>query len=76
MTENGTLLLSVAAAAKLLGISRNLCYDLVHEGRIPHVRLGRRVLVSKRALEGWIERESGVAPNAADGVESSVQRGQ
>lgn len=58
MTENGALLLSVLQAAKLLGISKNLCYDQINEGRIPHVRLGRRVLVSRVALEAWIARES------------------
>lgn len=48
MTENGdTLLLGVADAAKLLGISKGLAYDLIAEGRLPHVRLGRRVLVPR-----------------------------
>ena len=60
MTENGELLLSVAQAAALLGISKNLCYDLVSSGRIPHVRLGRRVLISRVALEAWIAGESGI----------------
>lgn len=58
MTETGALLLSVIQAAKLLGISRNLCYEQINEGTIPHVRLGRRVLVSRVALEQWIARES------------------
>ena len=60
VNENGTapLLLSVDQAAKLLGISRNLCYEQISEGTIPHVRLGRRVLVSRVALEQWIARQS------------------
>lgn len=60
MIEKGDapLLVSVLQAASLLGISRNLCYEQINEGTIPHVRLGRRVLVSRVALEQWIARES------------------
>ena len=57
MTENGKLLLSVTEAARLLGISRNLAYSLISEGRLPSIRLGRRVLVARQALERWIERQ-------------------
>ena len=59
---NGSaLLISVAEAARLLGISRNLAYDLVREGRIPHIKLGRRVLVPRLGLENWIAEEAGIA---------------
>ena len=78
MSANGVngaaLLLNVEEAAKLLGISRNLCYDQINEGLIPHVRIGRRVLVSRVALEAWIARESGVGP-AAPAVLSSRPQG-
>ena len=61
MSENGAaLLFSVAEAANLLGISRNLAYDLVREGRLPHIRLGRRVLVPRFALEQWVAMEAGL----------------
>ena len=43
--------LSVDDAAWLLGISRDLAYDLVAAGQIPSVRLGRRIVVPRRALE-------------------------
>lgn len=39
------LCVSLLIAAELLGISRGLCYRLVHEGAIPSVRLGRRILI-------------------------------
>ena len=69
MTGNGTaLLISVAEAAKLLGIGRGLAYDLVCEGRLPHVKLGRRILVPRRALEDWITREAGVASSGGSVV--------
>ena len=74
MTENGAaLLLNVEKVAKLLGISRNLCYDQINEGLIPHVRIGRRVLVSKVALEQWIARESGVGDTETTMLSSRPQ---
>ena len=70
MTENGgpPLLLSVLEAARLLNIGRGLCYQLVQENRLPHIRLGRRVLISRQALEQWVQCE--VAVVAHDGVRS------
>jgi excisionase family DNA binding protein len=45
------LLLSVPRAARLLGIGVTFAWELVHAGAIPSVRLGRRVLVPRTALE-------------------------
>ena len=76
MTENGNapLLLSVVQAAKVLGISKNLCYEQINEGLIPHVRIGRRVLVSRVALRDWIARESGVGDTDPVVLPSRPQR--
>lgn len=48
--EPERLTLTVEEAAGLLGISRNLAYELVADGRLPSIRLGRRVLVPRQAL--------------------------
>ena len=48
--------LSVEEAAALLGISRDLAYDLVASRQLPSVRLGRRLVVPRRALEEALER--------------------
>ena len=45
------LTLSVEETARLLGIGRNLCYDRVKTGEIPSLKIGRRLLVPKAALE-------------------------
>lgn len=45
------LTLSVEEAARMLGIGRNLCYDRVKTGEIPVIRIGRRLLVPRAALE-------------------------
>ncbi len=58
------LALSVEEAGALLGISRDLAYDLVARHELPAVRLGRRLVVPRRALEEALLR--GVA---ADGHE-------
>ncbi len=51
-------LLTVPEAARLLRISRNLAYELIRQNALPHVRLGRRILIPRRGLENWIEREA------------------
>lgn len=48
------LLVSVREAARLLGIGRDTAYGLIREGRLPAVRIGRRVLVPRAALEPWV----------------------
>lgn len=49
--ERERLCLSVPEAAKLLGISRGLGYELARCGKLPVIRFGRRLLVPKAALE-------------------------
>jgi len=45
------LTLSVEEAAKLLGISRGLCFQSVKTGAIPSIRFGKRILIPRLALE-------------------------
>lgn len=45
----------VEEAAARLGIGRTLAWKLVRAGRIPSIRLGKRVLVPVRALERLAE---------------------
>jgi len=49
--DNPRLTLTVNEAAKILGISRGLAYQMVKMGRIPSVHFGKRVLVPRSALE-------------------------
>ena len=44
------LVVSVAEAGRLLGVSRAFAYDLAARGELPTIRLGRRILVPKAAL--------------------------
>lgn len=49
------LVLTIPEAAKLLRVSRNFGYELARQGKLPVIKLGRRLLVSKVALERLIE---------------------
>jgi excisionase family DNA binding protein len=46
---------TVSEAAVLLGVSRAHAYELVARGQLRHVRLGRRVVVPKRAVDELLE---------------------
>ena len=59
-----SLVLSVREAAVLLGISKDLAYELVRTGDIPSVRFGRRVLVPKRQLVALVEGAVGSMPSS------------
>lgn len=50
------LLLTVEEAAERLGIGKTLAWELVWDGVLPSVRLGRCVRIPLRALEDWIAR--------------------
>jgi excisionase family DNA binding protein len=38
-------------AGQTLGLGRNATYDAIARGQIPAIRIGRKLLVPKRALE-------------------------
>jgi excisionase family DNA binding protein len=42
---------TVPEAAQLLGLSRNRTYEAIAAGEVPALRIGRRVLVPRAALE-------------------------
>jgi excisionase family DNA binding protein len=49
------LTLTVEEAAETLGISRAFAYESVRRGDIPSIRIGRRILVPKVALERMLD---------------------
>ena len=46
--------ISVPQAAALLGVSRGAVYKAARSGELPSIRLGRRVLVPRAALDRLI----------------------
>lgn len=49
----------VEEVAQLLGISRSFAYEAVQRGEIPSMRIGRRILVPKVALERFLSMRDG-----------------
>ena len=64
------LCFSIPETARMLGISRGLAYELARSGQIPVLRLGKRLLVPKIALE----RMLGQAKTPGDKREASHSR--
>ncbi len=62
--------MTVEEAAERLGISRTLAYELASTGRLPApvLRLGRRIVVSRLALERVLNAESTTREEDSDGA--------
>jgi excisionase family DNA binding protein len=58
------LVLSVAEAAEMLGISRTLAYELVARQELPALRLGGRIVILLRPLQRLLD--GGPAKHAVD----------
>jgi excisionase family DNA binding protein len=50
-TDSLCLTVSVEEAGRILGISRGAAYTHARDGSLPSIRLGKRLLVPKAALE-------------------------
>ncbi len=55
-SRDDRLVWSVEEAGRQLGISRAHAYQLVARGELPHLRLGHRIVVPKRAIDALLER--------------------
>ena len=42
---------TVPQVAKILGINRNLAYELARRGTLPSIRLGKRLVCPKKAID-------------------------
>jgi excisionase family DNA binding protein len=60
-TLGSCLTLTVAQAAKLLGISRNSAYEAAKRGQLPILKIGSRILVPRVALEEMLTRSAAKA---------------
>ncbi len=57
MTQDEKLTMSIPEAAALLGCSRNHAYKMVHEGVIPTIKIGRKLVVPKERFLKWVNGE-------------------
>jgi excisionase family DNA binding protein len=61
MTESPAVL-TVPEAAQLLRLARNTAYAAARRGQIPTVRIGRRILIPRAALERMLEQAAPQPP--------------
>jgi excisionase family DNA binding protein len=73
-TDIDPLVVSVAEAARMLGISKTLAYGLVARQELPSVRVGGRVRVPRRALERLAEGRRENAGVLSTGARSAAPR--
>jgi excisionase family DNA binding protein len=59
MSNLERLTFTVDEPAALLRVSRNLAYAAVASGEIPSIKIGRRILVPRLALERLLDEASG-----------------
>ena len=71
------LTLTIIEAARLLGISKNSCYEACARGELPVLVVGRRKLVPKQALLDLLFRwgGNGLAPARGDSQEDDQKVG-
>lgn len=53
--EQENLTMTVEEAAAALNISRGLAYEAARDGRLPCIRIGKRLLISRRGLAKLLE---------------------
>lgn len=64
MVNQEKLVLTVPEAGELLGVSRAHAYLMVKLGQIPILKLGRRIVVPRVALEKMLENATPVGSKA------------
>ena len=52
IVEKATL--TVVEAAKYIGLGKTKVYELVKERVVPSIRIGRKILIPKVALDQWL----------------------
>lgn len=50
--------LSIQEAGRVLGVGRDVAYAAVRSGQIPSIRIGRRYLVPRQALEAMLKGQT------------------
>ncbi len=63
------LLLKPMEAAEMLGIGRSRTYEMLAQGELPSIRIGRSVRIPVDALQLWIREQetgAGISNSAAE----------
>ena len=52
------LFLNAEMVADVLGVSSTICYEMMHAGKLPVLRIGSRLIVPKEKFLEWIEKNT------------------
>ena len=52
--ENTKVTLTVPEAARMIGISNPKMYELVRAGQVRSIRVGKKILISRKSLSDWL----------------------
>lgn len=63
----GRLAYRVAEVAQILGVSTDKVYELVRANIIPHIRLGRRIIIPCQPFHQWLNNPESWASYDAGG---------
>lgn len=53
--SDAKITLTVTEAAEMLGISLPKMYEIVRMGRIPSIRVGKKIVISRQAVLDWLK---------------------
>lgn len=53
--SDAKITLTVTEAAEMLGISLPKMYEIVRMGRIPSIRVGKKIVISQQAVLDWLK---------------------
>jgi excisionase family DNA binding protein len=51
-------ILTVPEVSEYTRLSKSTIYDLTKAGKMPHIRIGSRILIRKEALDEWLNKHS------------------
>lgn len=65
----------MAEAMNITGLSKAAIYKLTHLKQLPHLKFGRRLVFSRRALTTWVEANT-KAPDASPAINKMIKAAQ
>lgn len=70
------LTITVAQAARMLGIGRGLAYEMARQGTLPTLRFGRRLVVPRKAMERLLQEPGDANLRRLSNEEGGARRSQ
>lgn len=68
VTSSEQLAMPLTKGAKLIGIGLSYCYELMKSGELKTFRVGRRRMVTRQALQEFVDRKQAEAQRRKAGA--------